>query len=487
MLKLIAVTICGVLGVVIDSNGLYGVLAFTAPLTCRRKPIGSLLFAMGGAEPQHAATEADIFDAHFKKFVSEDDVSSLLSVCYDVQNSQDFLQAEWVDSCKVVDGQQTRAMSTVIATKNIKRGDVLTLYPIHALGLRNVCDSIEGIDYIAYGSVKDQELFKDKIEDTMKLDIPVSRKMTSKGYLKGIPCIPQDIACIATGKKPFIRMFTVSLPDKKVVPGWLGGVINTTPDTKKSNCIMVPLPHVAPFSAVVATNDIEVGEEIIRGLTPDWDLEDKLKEIVANDQKRYISLLRRRLMEALFVGPFHQINLDFPGVKKIHSDPDIYEIDDFLSDDECERLIIKATPYTEVGKNMKADGTWIESEKKTHLITNIPKNEMPSIMNRVQRLMCCKEEEIGQAHFIHYEKGKMQKIEPHVDEKSLPEFQLFQGSPRNSDTKTYHRWGILFCYLNDVNEGAGETHFPEIDLTVKPKKGSALLHFPMDIKGRTDP
>ena len=32
----------------------------------------------------------------------------------------------------------------------------------------------------------------------------------------------------------------------------------------------------------------------------------------------------------------------------------------------------------------------------------------------------------------------------------------------------------LFLYLNDVEEGGG-THFPELGITVQPKKGSALL------------
>ena len=32
----------------------------------------------------------------------------------------------------------------------------------------------------------------------------------------------------------------------------------------------------------------------------------------------------------------------------------------------------------------------------------------------------------------------------------------------------------FFLYLNDVEKG-GETHFPELDLTVKPAKGAALL------------
>lgn len=49
----------------------------------------------------------------------------------------------------------------------------------------------------------------------------------------------------------------------------------------------------------------------------------------------------------------------------------------------------------------------------------------------------------------------------------------------------------LFLYLNDVEEGGG-THFPLLDITVQPKKGSALLwpsvvdEDPESKDGRTD-
>ena len=47
------------------------------------------------------------------------------------------------------------------------------------------------------------------------------------------------------------------------------------------------------------------------------------------------------------------------------------------------------------------------------------------------------------------------------------------------------RLATIFTYLNDVDEG-GCTYFPEIDLNIKPKKGTAVIHFPADVNFRED-
>ena len=46
--------------------------------------------------------------------------------------------------------------------------------------------------------------------------------------------------------------------------------------------------------------------------------------------------------------------------------------------------------------------------------------------------------------------------------------------PHHKDMPCGVRILTLFIYLNDVEEGGG-THFPFLDITVQPKKGSAVL------------
>ncbi len=44
----------------------------------------------------------------------------------------------------------------------------------------------------------------------------------------------------------------------------------------------------------------------------------------------------------------------------------------------------------------------------------------------------------------------------------------------------------VLIYLNDVRCG-GATQFPRLGLTVRPRKGSAVVFFPADLDGRADP
>ena len=53
-------------------------------------------------------------------------VSNLFSVCSHIQNPQ-LYQPKWADAC-------TQSTNKVIATKDVDKGHVLTLFPIHALG-----------------------------------------------------------------------------------------------------------------------------------------------------------------------------------------------------------------------------------------------------------------------------------------------------------------------------------------------------------------
>ena len=45
------------------------------------------------------------------------------------------------------------------------------------------------------------------------------------------------------------------------------------------------------------------------------------------------------------LGPFHQMNQQYPGLKQLHHNPDIFEVENFLSDDKCDIIIAKATPH----------------------------------------------------------------------------------------------------------------------------------------------
>ena len=470
MLRFLATS--SVIGIAFYDTCSYAALAFTAPRNIR---ICQTCVNVGTDGQRLETADDAVFEAYFSEFVSKEDVSSFFSTCCDVQNSKEYQPAEWANACELVEAKQEDESSKIVATRDSKKGDILTLCPFHALGLRNVLE--HGQEYIEFISEADKELYGDKIDDTMKLKVPVNRK--------NITDVPLDPACTVIGNKNFIRLFTILFPGKEVVPGWLGGIIQTTTLIEDANCMTLPLPTTAPFCAVVATKDIQKGEEILQDSQPRWNLEEELANIVKKTQRRNIASLRNRMRKA-FVGQFHQINVDYPGVRQIFKDPDIYEIENFLTDEECDRIITKAMPYAE--KNMHfsdKEEKYVENPVKTYKQTVIPKREIPSLNKKITSMACCSDNEVGSNIFLHYEEGKQQKIAVHVDACRMSESELFQARREESDSR-YRMWGVVFCYLNDVDGPGGSTYFPEIDLVVTPKKGSCLIHFPSDMNGRAD-
>jgi prolyl 4-hydroxylase len=54
--------------------------------------------------------------------------------------------------------------------------------------------------------------------------------------------------------------------------------------------------------------------------------------------------------------------------------------------------------------------------------------------------------------------------------------------------KNGQRLATMFVYLNDLppDEDGGGTHFPKLDMTIKPKKGNAAFWMNME-NGKVDP
>ena len=78
-------------------------------------------------------------------------------------------------------------------------------------------------------------------------------------------------------------------------------------------------------------------------------------------------------------------------MKLLHSDPDIYQVDDFLSPDECERIIAKATPHLRpcVVKNESTGGTVGLDESRTSTDANLPRAKAPSVVAKLAELTRC--------------------------------------------------------------------------------------------------
>ena len=503
------------------------------------------------APPKHQPITNDVYyDA--QDDVAKRAVSNLFSVCAHIQDSK-LYQPKWADACvqqqNQSEGDGNPKIGAVIANRNVARGQVLTLFPIHALGLRMLRqnETAKDTEFVAYDQEADGEIFTDdqKAGLRLKLNIPLDKSQPAYSLL---------------GNRKRHVLFSMFYPEKQALPGWLGGRMKATssPNSESSNCVTLPLPGAAPLCAVVATKDVIEGKEIIQTKQPlKPSVMDELKESVAKEYRRELSTLQMYIEAACEtvessvssesdsstlqqqqqqqqLGPFHQLKQQYPGLKRIHPDPDIYSIDNFLTDEECDRLIAKSQPHLvpclvkiftkqQLGpfhqlkqqypglkrihpdpdiysidnfltdeecdrliaksqphlvpclvKNDK-NGQVEQDPVRTSTNTNVPQSEVPSIVKKMTNMANCNADQLEIFQVLNYKKG--QEFIPHTDG--------FSGKFDACGFEQASRQATIFCYLNDVPEG-GSTNFPEIGLAIQPKKGTAVIHFPADVELRED-
>jgi len=162
--------------------------------------------------------------------------------------------------------------------------------------------------------------------------------------------------------------------------------------------------------------------------------------------------------------------------------PDIVLINNFLSNDECEILIqqakLKLKPSTVV--DLKTGGRQIH-QGRTSEGMHFNRGENALIQNlehRISELVHMPIEHGEGIQVLHYKMGA--EYRPHYD--YFPEDEI--GSKDYLSTGG-QRVATVIMYLNDVEEG-GETVFPEISLTVIPKRGSALYFSYCNALNQTD-
>jgi prolyl 4-hydroxylase len=153
-----------------------------------------------------------------------------------------------------------------------------------------------------------------------------------------------------------------------------------------------------------------------------------------------------------------------------------------LSDEECERLIELATSRlrpstltdprtgsTVVGDYRNSDGTFFRLRENPFVA---------KLDERISALMNCPVENGEGLQVLRYGPGG--QVRPHFDF-------LVPSNATNSESiaRSGQRLSTLIVYLNDVLEG-GETVFPEIGLSVVPRRGDALYFEYTNSRMQTD-
>ena len=166
-------------------------------------------------------------------------VSNIFSVVSHIQNPELYDPSQWADNTRYEQGTNSEG-KTVIASRDVRKGHVLTLFPIHALGLRTLGQNTKtkkknkkkqqqkqkDTEFVAYDVDKDAKYFTNQEPGLrMKLNIPLDNS--------------QPALCVLNGDRKNKVLFAMVFRDE-VLPGWMGHRIKTA--NTGANCVTIPLP-----------------------------------------------------------------------------------------------------------------------------------------------------------------------------------------------------------------------------------------------------
>ena len=174
--------------------------------------------------------------------------------------------------------------------------------------------------------------------------------------------------------------------------------------------------------------------------------------------------------EAINCFEWPQLNSASTNKNTIHKAPEIFTIENLLSDIECEYIKFISSPYMRESMiiNPQTGIREKDSIRTSYSATIDWLTEDPAVFFLMQKCCQCFQVDVSQSeilHVLHYSIGEEYK--PHYDFFGGVS-QLTKFNPNTQRIKT------ICLYLNDVEQG-GSTTFPKLNKTVSPKKGRAVF------------
>ena len=174
-------------------------------------------------------------------------------------------------------------------------------------------------------------------------------------------------------------------------------------------------------------------------------------------------------------------------VEKLHSNPDIFLIKNFLTEEECDHIIKIGEPHikrSEVcgkggSKPHKSRTSMTAHIGKKFLNNSNPDKVLLGILRKASQYGGLPEENIEPIQLVRYHPG--QYFNKHYD-------YLDRRNPHYAKNieKNGQREQTFFVYLNNVpDKEGGKTHFPRIGKTFQGKKGEAIFWRNM-VNGKED-
>lgn len=163
--------------------------------------------------------------------------------------------------------------------------------------------------------------------------------------------------------------------------------------------------------------------------------------------------------------------------------PVIAVLDDLLSAAECDELIglsvVKIKRSTVVDP-LTGEHKVIDDRDSFGTFFSINENDLIARLDRrIAEVMCWPVENGEGLQILNYKVGGEYK--PHFDY-----FPPQDAGSRRHLANGGQRVSTMVIYLNDVEEG-GETTFPSLNLSILPRKGSAVYFEYCDSRGQVDP
>lgn len=145
--------------------------------------------------------------------------------------------------------------------------------------------------------------------------------------------------------------------------------------------------------------------------------------------------------------------------------------DDILDKEACDNIIAKfeiseqlAKVESDIYKFHQLNITQKEDWKDTsEMLASLSYSAATAYFNDIEVPVVPQLEGFEEIRIKRYQPGENERFDVHVDV---------------GDQRTSKRFLVIFCYLNDVEEG-GETTFPTLGINIKPKAGRVLMFPPM--------
>ncbi|MCT2347277.1 2OG-Fe(II) oxygenase [Niallia taxi] len=143
-------------------------------------------------------------------------------------------------------------------------------------------------------------------------------------------------------------------------------------------------------------------------------------------------------------------------------EPLIVVLDNVLSDQECNKLIEFSKDNLKRSKIISSgEGEVNDIRTSNSMFFQGNENDiLEKLEKRISAIMCIPIEHAEGIQILKYTPG--QEYKAHFD--------FFNSASKAAKN---NRISTLVIYLNDVEEG-GETYFPKLNLSISPKKGSAV-------------